>query len=166
MVSQTVEYALRAMSHLASLRGVAATCQTISAATRVPQGYLSKIMRDLVCADLVRSFRGPRGGFMLAREPARITILDIVNAVDPIRRIESCPIENPLHVHLCPLHKCLDDVLAHMQQTFRMATLGSVLDSAGQHGDCRSLFVGPPASPTTPMTTTDSPRPFTHEDLP
>lgn len=164
MVSQTVEYALRAMSHLASLRGVAATCQTISAATRVPQGYLSKIMRDLVCADLVRSFRGPRGGFTLARDPARITILDIVNAVDPIRRIESCPLENPLHVQLCPLHKCLDDVLAQMEQTFRTATLGSVLDSACQRGDCRTLFAGPLVAPPSP--TTDSPPPFPHEDLP
>jgi Rrf2 family protein len=166
MVSQTVEYALRAMSHLASLRGVAATCQTISAATRVPQGYLSKIMRDLVCADLVRSFRGPRGGFTLAREPDRITILDIVNAVDPIRRIESCPLENPLHVRLCPLHKCLDDVLAHMEETFRVATLGSVLESACQRGDCRTLFAGPLAAPPAQTITTDCPPPSTHEDLP
>ncbi|MCW5765485.1 MAG: Rrf2 family transcriptional regulator [Phycisphaeraceae bacterium] len=140
MVSQSVEYALRAMGHLVSLRGVAATCEVIARATRVPQGYLSKIMRDLVRADLVHSHRGPGGGFTLARDARTITVLDVVNAVDPIRRIECCPLENPLHATLCPLHKCLDDALAHIEQSFRKATLGSVLDEADRTAGCRTLF--------------------------
>ncbi len=144
MISQTVEYALRAMSHLASLtasKDAAATSEAISLATRVPQGYLSKIMRSLVCADLVRSFRGPNGGFVLARRPERITVLDIVNAVDPIKRIEYCPLDNPLHTSLCPLHRCLDDAFAHIERVFGSTNLASVLESAHEGGQCRTLFV-------------------------
>ena len=129
MVSQTVEYALRAMGHLAVLDGIPTTAQSIAATTRVPQGYLSKIMRDLVCAQLVRSFRGRRGGFVLARPPARISVLDIVNAVDPIRRIDCCPTGNPMHVNLCPIHRCLDDALGQMEERFRSASLVSVVDA-------------------------------------
>lgn len=136
MVSQTVEYALRAMGHLAMLDGIPATAQAIATGTRVPQGYLSKIMRDLVCADLVRSFRGRRGGFVLARPAARITVLDIINAVDPIRRIECCPVGDPLHISLCPMHRCLDDALALMEEKFRGATLVSVVD-ATRHPACK-----------------------------
>lgn len=136
MISQSVEYALRAMSHLASLRGVAATCEVISRATRVPKDYLSKIMSDLVRADLVRSFRGPNGGFILSRDPAAISVLDVVNAVDPIRRIERCPVDNPLHVNLCPLHRCVDDALAHVEEAFRRTTLGTVVDEAPTDGIC------------------------------
>lgn len=144
MISQTVEYALRAMSNLASLGGVATTSEAIARATRVPQGYLSKIMRDLVRADLVRSFRGPHGGFVLAREPGSITLLDIVNAVDPIRRITGCPLEDPRHANLCPLHRCLDDALAHLEQTFRSTSLGSMLAAtADDRQDCRTLFIPP-----------------------
>ncbi|HRJ48962.1 MAG: Rrf2 family transcriptional regulator [Phycisphaeraceae bacterium] len=141
MISQTVEYAFRAMSHLASVGDAAATSEEIARSTRVPRGYLSKVMRHLVRARLVRSYRGPRGGFTLAADPRLVTLLDIVNAVDPIRRIDGCPLDNPLHVTLCPLHRCLDDVLAHMEQTFRHVTVGSVLDGASQAGSCQSLFV-------------------------
>jgi Rrf2 family protein len=152
MISQTVEYALRAMSHLASSAGEAASSEAIALATRVPQGYLSKIMRSLVCADLVRSFRGPRGGFVLARDATAISVLDIINAVDPIKRIERCPLDNPLHTALCPLHRCLDDAFAQIEKTFEATKLASVLDAACRQGQCRALF-------TTNLTTPRNPKP-------
>jgi len=144
MISQTIEYALRAMSSLASLESAAATSETIARMTHVPQGYLSKVMRDLVRADLVRSFRGPHGGFVLARDPGAITLLDIVNAVDPIRRISACPLNDPRHVDLCPLHQCLDDCLAHIENRFRSTTLGSVLSATHAAHDCRALLARAP----------------------
>jgi len=143
MVSQTVEYALRAMSHLASLGGSPANCESIAVVTRVPQGYLSKVMRDLVRADLVHSFRGLHGGFTLARDPRTISVLDIVNAVDPIRRIDCCPLGNPLHATLCPLHKCLDDALAHIERSFAGTNLGSVVDNPRAQGACSSFLAVP-----------------------
>lgn len=143
MISQTVEYALRAMSYLASLPDqgdAAASSEAISQATQVPQGYLSKVMRSLVCADLVRSYRGPKGGFVLARAPDRISVLHIVDAVDPIKRIERCPLDNPLHTSLCPLHRCLDDAFAHIERVFDSTSLASVLQSACEGGQCQRLL--------------------------
>lgn len=154
MLSQTVEYALRAMSHLASLRGRSSTCEVIAQATRVPPGYLAKVLRDLVSARLVNSFRGPGGGFVLAREAASISVLDIVNAVDPIHRIECCPLDNPLHAGLCPLHRCLDDAMGQIESMFRRTTLGAVIDGSGAAGDCRSLF-HEPARPHRPGDTSN-----------
>lgn len=142
MISLAVEYALRAMSHLASRGGEAASSGVIAEATRVPHGYLSKILRDLARAQLVHAHRGRHGGFILAREPASISLLEIVNAVDPIRRIESCPLGNPQHTELCPLHRCLDDALAHIEGQFKVATLRSVQESACRGGMCRGLFNG------------------------
>lgn len=128
MLSHTVEYALRAMGHLAMLDGEPATSQSIASRTSIPQGYLSKIMRDLVCADLVRSFRGRRGGFVLARPAARITILDIVNAVDPIRRIDCCSKDSTQGM-CCPIHRCIDEAMSLIESRFRGATLVSILES-------------------------------------
>jgi Rrf2 family protein len=139
MLSQTVEYALRAMMHLASLGGTPVNCQTIAAQTRVPPGYLSKVMRDLVVANLVESFRGPNGGFILAKAPDRITILDVVNAVDPILRIHKCPVGNPRHTTLCALHQRLDDALAEIERTFQESTLAEMLVSDGAAGRCRAI---------------------------
>jgi Rrf2 family protein len=141
MLSQTVEYALRAMIHLASLEpGSAWTSETIAERTKVPKGYLSKIMRDLTVAGLVRSRRGPTGGFTLARPPAQISMLDVVNAVDPIRRIRECPLGNPAHVKLCPLHRRLDDAIAMIEREFGRTTLAEILESGGRApAQCRTL---------------------------
>jgi Rrf2 family nitric oxide-sensitive transcriptional repressor len=146
MMSQTVEYALRAMRYLASLDGAPVNCQTIAAQTRVPPGYLSKVMRDLVVAQLVTSFRGPNGGFVLARPPEQITMLDVVNAVDPIVRIQACPVGDPRHVRLCALHQRLDDALAAIERTFREATLAEMLRSDGEQGQCCAIL--PPGDVT------------------
>jgi Rrf2 family protein len=56
--------------------------QTISKQYDIPLEYLLKIMQQLVRANILRSKRGPRGGFVLAKSTAKITLLDIIEAVD------------------------------------------------------------------------------------
>lgn len=141
MLSQTIEYALRAMIHLAGTEpGTSANSETISASTKVPQGYLSKILRDLVVAGLVTSQRGPNGGFTLARPADQISMLDVVNAVDPIQRIKKCPLGNPAHIQLCPLHKRIDGAIAMIEHEFESTNLADVLASnTRSQGTCRIL---------------------------
>lgn len=141
MLSQTVEYALRAMMHLASLEpGATANSEVIAERTKVPQGYLSKVLRDLVVAQLVWSQRGPNGGFSLAREPSRISMLDVVNAVDPFERIKRCPLGNPAHTKLCPLHQRIDSAMDYIERQFADTTLADILaDAAKSGGQCRTL---------------------------
>lgn len=142
MLSQTIEYALRAMIHLAGLDPESAVnSETIAERTKVPKGYLSKIMRDLVVAGLVTSRRGPSGGFCLARPPSHISILDVINAVDPINRITKCPLGNPAHLQLCPLHRRLDDALGMIEREFKRTSLAAVLEtSIKAAGQCRTLI--------------------------
>jgi Rrf2 family transcriptional regulator, nitric oxide-sensitive transcriptional repressor len=141
MLSQTVEYALRAMTFLATTGpGEALNSETIAERTKVPKGYLSKILRDLVVANLIDSQRGPNGGFSLSRPPGKISMLDVVNAVDPIRRIRTCPLGNPAHLHLCPLHRRLDDAIATIEKEFRLTSLAEVLETNVKSGPhCRTL---------------------------
>lgn len=149
MFSQTTEYALRAALFLANLGPQFASADQIAEGTQVPPGYLSKVMRDLVLAEIVNSQRGPNGGFMLARPSDQITILDVVNAVDPIRRITACPLGNPMHVNLCPLHAKLDGAIAQIEQTFAATTLAELVRSIPGSGQCK-IFQSPPMAPTTP----------------
>ena len=144
MLSQTVEYALRAMNYLAALPAeTSVSSETIAEKTQVPRNYLSKVMRDLVLAELVFSQRGPNGGFALTRTPEKITILDVVNAVDPIKRITKCPLGNPEHLRLCPLHRRLDDALALVEKEFGRTKLCELLESTARApGTCRSMAAG------------------------
>ncbi len=130
MLSQTVEYALRAIVHLAGLEpGKAVNSESIAEQTKVSQGYLAKILRDLVVAGLITSQRGPNGGFTLARPAGSISMLDVVNAVDPLQRVTKCPLGNPLHVELCPLHRRLDDATAMIEGEFRRTTIAEVVET-------------------------------------
>jgi Rrf2 family protein len=129
MFSETVEYALRAVTHLAARPGAAQTTEQIAAATRVNSPtYLAKVLQRLKRAGVVVSRRGVGGGMTLAKPPERLTILEVVNAVEPIRRIKTCPLGLAAHgIRLCPLHKRLDDALAHVESAFASTTLAEVL---------------------------------------
>ncbi len=120
MLSQTAEYALRAVVHLAVQDGEARTTVEIAEATKVPASYLSKVMQALTRAQLVTSQRGLGGGFVLARPPDEITALDVINAVDPIQRIFACPLGLDEHrENLCGLHQRIDHAIAMVEQIFR-----------------------------------------------
>jgi len=128
MFSQSVEYALRAVVHLAARAPEPQTTDQIAKATRVPKAYLSKVLQGLSRGGIVHSQRGIGGGMTLVRTPEVVTILDVVNAVDPIRRIATCPLGLESHgTRLCPLHRRVDDALASVEEAFRKTTLAEVL---------------------------------------
>src|SRR5262245_46310889 len=114
MFSQRVEYALRAVVYLANQAPLGCTTEQIAEATRVEsKTYLSKVLQALRRKGVVRSQRGVGGGMTLVKAPADLTILEVVNAVEPIRRIRTCPLGLSAHgVRLCALHRRLDDALA------------------------------------------------------
>lgn len=128
MLSQTVEYALRAVVQLAAAAPASSTTEQIARSTKVPPAYLSKVLQALRKAGVVTSQRGIGGGVVLAKPASSLTVLEVVNAVDPIRRIRYCPLELEAHgPNLCPLHRRLDDALAHVEEAFRSTTLAELL---------------------------------------
>ena len=131
MISVTGEYALRAAVFLAQHKGDPQTSALISEGTKVPQGYLSKIMQSMVKAGLVSSQRGLHGGFVLARAAAKITVLDVLAAVDAApQRIHECPLGLPGHVKLCPVHRLVDEAIAAAECAFSQADLDTLSRSA------------------------------------
>ncbi len=129
MISQTAEYALRAAVCLAAATDGRLTTPQIAEQTCVPAGYLSKVLQSLGRAGIVQSQRGLGGGFRLARDPAQVTILEVINAVDPVQRIASCPLHLAAHqAQLCPLHQRLDDALAAVEEAFQNTVLSELLD--------------------------------------
>jgi Rrf2 family protein len=128
MFSQTVEYALRAVIHLAHEAPEARTTAQIAEATRVPKDYLSKILQGLAKKGILQTQRGVGGGVSLSKSPEELTILDVVNAVEPIERFHTCPLNLPNHgKNLCPLHKRMDAAMALVEEAFRSSTLAEVL---------------------------------------
>jgi Rrf2 family transcriptional regulator, nitric oxide-sensitive transcriptional repressor len=128
MISQTAEYALRAIVYLADQAGQPRTVMQIAEATQVPAGYLAKVMQGLSRAKLVKSQRGLNGGFTLGRDPRELSVLEVVNVVDPIRRYPECPLGIASHGRqLCPLHRRLDDAAQTVEDAFGNTMVAELL---------------------------------------
>lgn len=77
------EYAIRGIVYLASRPGdQVCLLSEIAAAVDVPQTFLAKIFQQFSKIGLVRSYRGTGGGFVLGRAPDKITLLEVVEAVE------------------------------------------------------------------------------------
>ncbi|MCA9059663.1 MAG: Rrf2 family transcriptional regulator [Planctomycetaceae bacterium] len=141
MISQTAEYALRAIVYLADQAGVCCTTAKISEGTQIPAGYLSKVMQQLSRGGIVNSQRGLHGGFTLVKGANQLTALEVINAVDPIQRFSECPLRIPSHgPSLCPLHQKLDDAGGLLEEAFGGTTIAALIDvPASRRPLCRSL---------------------------
>lgn len=128
MISQTAEYALRAVVYLAEHSGAGQTTEQIARATRIPGSYLSKVLQQLGKSGVVQSQRGLGGGFSLRKTAGALTVLEVVNSVDPVERIRECPLGLDAHaMKLCALHARLDEATAMVEQAFARTTIAELL---------------------------------------
>ena len=91
-VSRKVDYALRAMIHLAKEESAdrACTVAEIASRERIPRQFLEKIVQQLIHAGLMRSRRGPHGGYVLGRSAEQMSFRDVIEAV-----------EGPISLNVC-----------------------------------------------------------------
>ena len=81
-LSARADYALRAAIELAAADNGHVTAEQLARAQRIPGKFLEAILTQLRRAGLVRSQRGPDGGFWLARPADEISLADIIRAID------------------------------------------------------------------------------------
>ncbi|MED7952549.1 RrF2 family transcriptional regulator [Streptomyces sp. BE303] len=81
-ISARADYAVRAMAELALRPAGPTKAEYLSGAQDIPLRFLLSILRELRQHRLVRSVRGPEGGYALARPAAEITLADVIRAVD------------------------------------------------------------------------------------
>jgi Rrf2 family protein len=134
-VSARVDYALRAMTELAvvwrerecgALRGT-----EISEAQGIPKKFLENILFDLKRAGFIRARRGAGGGYQLARSPERITLADIIRAVEgPLANVRG---EWPENVRYAGSAKLLQGVWIAVRANLRAVLESVTLDHLIRH---------------------------------
>jgi len=107
LVSKKLDYALRALTYMASREvGEVTLAREIAKVQCVPMHFLQKIMKEMVDQKILRSFHGPGGGYRLARNPSAITLKEVVEAVEgPICLIE-CVNGDPN----CGIYQCCPQI--------------------------------------------------------
>ena len=128
-ISRSTGYALVAVGYIAqNYKDGAVLAARISKEYNIPLEYLLKILQQLVRANVLRSKRGPRGGFFLARPAESITLLEVIEAVDG-------PLMSHLHLaeqtNNAPFSLKMEDICrkatASVRDTFAATKLSEVL---------------------------------------
>ena len=145
LLSEACDYGLRAVIWMAQRpRSEPQKAKDIAEGIHAAPGYLIKVLQELAKAGILTARRGSQGGFTLQSDPAQLTALDVINAIDPLERIDSCPLQLESHaVGLCPMHRCVDEAMEKIEETFRQTTIRDAIDSdASPDSQCELL--GPP----------------------
>ncbi|MEM9372656.1 MAG: Rrf2 family transcriptional regulator [Planctomycetota bacterium] len=132
MLSQTSEYAMRAMSCLACRPNSLVSTVELAEITKVPSNYLAKVLQSLAQADLISGRRGVGGGYQLKRPPSEITLFDVITAITNVDRITSAAHEfehkaGPLK----PLYHHLETAAKKVVDHFQRVTLQDIVLESG-----------------------------------
>ncbi|MCC6907109.1 MAG: Rrf2 family transcriptional regulator [Phycisphaerales bacterium] len=141
LLSDAAEYGLRAAVWLARQRGQTRKVREIAEGTKAPPGYLIKVLQSLAKAGILSAQRGTLGGFTLERDPAQLTVLEVINAIDPVERISTCPLGYESHgTDLCPMHRQIDEAMARIEESFSAVTVADLLTQPnGSSATCLAL---------------------------
>lgn len=96
----------------------------IARQTGASKNHIAKVMQTLSKGGLVKSVRGPAGGFQLSKDPSEISLLDIYEAIEGKVLMQKCPFDRPV----CPFNKCLMAGMVHeLSNTFTSYLKGQIL---------------------------------------
>ena len=129
-ISAKADYAVRAMLIVADGGGERVKAEELAETQQLPRKFLESIMGELRRAGLVVSQRGPDGGFVLGREPARISVADVMRAVDgPLAEVRGMRPERAVYTGSAePLGAVWVAVRASLRGVLEAVTLADILD--------------------------------------
>jgi Rrf2 family iron-sulfur cluster assembly transcriptional regulator len=108
MFSQAAKYATKAVIYIwtQSLEDRKVGAKEISAKIEAPEAFTAKILQPLVKAQLIGSVKGPTGGFFVDENHAKVTLKDIIRAIDGENLFSGCSLGLPKcsEKNPCPLH--------------------------------------------------------------
>lgn len=134
LFSDACEYAIRSVVWLGQQPQAPYKVREIALAIDAASGYLIKVLQQLTRQNILAAQRGSHGGFRLLRDPATLTVLEIINAIDPMVRIHTCPLKIEAHgKNLCSMHRSIDDAMASVEACFGNSTILELMNTTSPH---------------------------------
>jgi len=127
-VSAKVDYALRAAAELAVAEGRPVKREAVAAAQQIPVPFLEQILLALKRAGIVRTRRGPEGGYWLARPADAVTLAEVIRAVEgPMANVQGEPPEDVAYGGpAAPLQEVWIAVRANLRAVLEAVTLADL----------------------------------------
>jgi Rrf2 family transcriptional regulator, nitric oxide-sensitive transcriptional repressor len=148
MLTQTSETAVRALIYLVLIKSTdPVTPRQIAESLGTSPTYMAKITRQLVRANILRSHRGAAGGVSLSKDPANVTLLEIIEASQGLLVGNYCDEIKGHTVPLCAFHQAMKETHELMIKSLTSWTLEKLSSQPGPSGDeqneeCRMGFIG------------------------
>ncbi|NPB06411.1 MAG: Rrf2 family transcriptional regulator [Aquificae bacterium] len=135
--SDTVRYALLALSYLALNNGRLVKAEEIAKVHRIPRPFLAKVMHELTKRGFLHSVKGPKGGFALAKDPKEISIWDVIEAFGDAYKYEMCilmPVKcSDYNTNPCVVHPKWEEVKARVVDFFKKTTIDELAGVEEKH---------------------------------
>lgn|SRR5690606_29396290 len=133
LLSKTCEYAIRAMIYIAqqSSKGNRVGIKDIAANIESPEYFMAKILQDLSRKGFVQSVKGPNGGFYMDEEHTRISLADIVRAIDGDQLFTGCGLglKECSAEHPCPIHHRFGAIRDNIKKMLEESIVAMFVDS-------------------------------------
>jgi Rrf2 family protein len=129
VITRATEYSIRAVLHLAERHPAPVVSkQEICEAAGVTPAFLTKILQPLIRGGIVRSKRGVAGGFLLARDPEKLTLLDVMRAAEEPMTLNLCLITEHAceRTCSCPIHDMWAEARERIEEVFSRRSLAEL----------------------------------------
>ena len=129
-ISTRTEYALRALLEMAKVSSEPISAREICERQHLPKKYIERLLGNMRSAGLVDSLSGAHGGYVLAKKPEAITLLNVMQAVEDHSWEMSCISNPPEHCNRgeCNLHVVWGDVYQNMKSILDGYSLDRIED--------------------------------------
>ncbi|MCS7170828.1 MAG: Rrf2 family transcriptional regulator [Aquificaceae bacterium] len=135
--SETVKYALLALAYLALNKDRLVKVEEIAEAQKVPKPFLSKIFHKLARESVLRSYKGPTGGFTLAVPPEEITIRDVIRYLDEDHKLDYCALRpgrcEEWQSSPCTIHQKWSSLRDKILEYLNTTTIAELADVESKH---------------------------------
>ncbi len=135
--SDTVKYALLALAYLALNRDRLVKVEEIAEVQNIPRPFLSKIFHKLARERVLRSYKGPTGGFAFAIPPEDITILDVMRFLDEDYKLDWCALRSErceeYERHPCAVHDKWTKLREQIYEYLRTTTIADLAQVEARH---------------------------------
>jgi Rrf2 family protein len=134
-ISTRTEYALRALLELLKVEDTPLSAQKICERQQLPKKYIERLLGNLKSAGVIDSLSGVKGGYILAKAPAEITLLSVMQAVEDHSWEMSCVSNPPDHCmgQGCSLHGVWKDVYSRIKHILADYSLQTIADMQTQN---------------------------------
>ena len=135
LVTRDTDYAVRALSFIASSESDVTSVSDIQNALKMPRPFLRKILQTLQKKGILSSFKGKGGGFQLAMPPDQIYLTDVMEAFQGPIKLTECLFRKKIcpKVKTCPLKKKIDKIQKYVAEELRSVTLSEILIEEKDH---------------------------------